>query len=308
MMALDLLGGLSRMALPERRTMDLPGRVALVTGGGDGIGRQTALLLARKGCQVAVLDRNEAAAKQVATELGEHRSRAVATDVTDREAMRDAVASVVEHFGRLDVVVANAGITPPPGTIRTLRPAEFDQVLAVNLTGVLNTVQPAIDHLVQTEGHIVVVASCAAFCPPLGGASYMISKAAAEQLGRALSLELAPHRVSVTTSYFGIVETQLTRSTLDDDELGRAANDHLPALLRRRISAASAAEVIVDGIEHRRPTTIAPLPWLPLAWLRGLANPVLDRYLRADRWTHEMIHRLEIKQGPSATPAARRLT
>lgn len=274
-------------------SLDLDGKIALVTGGADGIGRETVHQLARTGTRVAVVDRDEAAAKEIVADLGDDRALAIGCDVTDRGGMRDAVARVVERFGRLDVVVANAGITPPPGTVRTLDPAEFDKVIAVNLTGVLNTVQPAIEPLIDTGGHIVVVSSCAAFCPPLGGAAYMVSKAAVEQLGRALSLELAPHRVTVTTSYFGIVDTQLARATLNDDDLGRQVNAHMPAPLRHRMSAEQAARALVSGIQHRKPSTIAPLRWLPLSLLRGVLNPLLDRYLRADRWTHDLIHALE---------------
>ena len=291
-----------RMLLPDHGHLDLDGKVVLVTGGADGIGLATTRLLRDRGAAVVVVDRNSAAAAKAATELGQQHSLAVAADVTDRVAMRQAVTSAVEHFGHLDVVIANAGITPPPATLRTLDPAEFDKVIDVNLTGVLNTVQPAIEQLIANQGHVVVVASAAAFSPPVGGSAYMISKAAVEVLARAFKLELAPHGVSVTTSYFGVVETQLARTTLDEDPMGEELNALLPAPLRRRITADEAARAIVTAIERRSASSTAPFAWAPLGVLRGVLGPVLDRYLVGDPGTHAILQRLEARSGtPSRT-------
>ena len=78
----------------------------------------------------------------------------VVADVTDRAAMAAAVAEVVERCGRLDVVVANAGVAPVQGTLRTMDSAEYDRVIAVNQVGVFNTVRPAIEPVIATKGHI----------------------------------------------------------------------------------------------------------------------------------------------------------
>lgn len=272
--------------------LDVRDKVALVTGGGDGIGRATVLELARRGARVAVLDRDEVAAKAVVAELGD-RALAVTVDVTDRDGMALAVGQVVERFGRLDVVVANAGITPPPATLRVADPADFDRVMAVNVTGILNTVQPALDALVGCRGHVVVVASCAAFSPPAGGAAYMVSKAAVEVLARAFRLELAPHGVTVTTAYFGFVETQLARATLDETPIGRQLDSLMPPLLRTRISAAQAARVIADGIAGRKASTTAPVAWIPLGVLRGVLTPALDAVLTRTPLLHRILRELE---------------
>ncbi|WP_277833820.1 short-chain dehydrogenase/reductase [Speluncibacter jeojiensis] len=300
MSLIDLPIALCRMLVPGQTTFDLSGKVALVTGGGDGIGRQTVTQLADKGASVVVVDRDETAAKDVVATLGEHRALAIGADVTDRTAMRMAVEQAVGRFGRLDLVVANAGITPPAGTLRGADPQHFDAVLNVNVTGVLNTVLPAVDHLISSRGHIVVVASCAAFCPPVGGAAYMISKAATEQLSRAFRLELAPHGVSVTTCYYGIVETELTRNALDSDELGAQLNSMLPGPLRRRITATEAASALVSGVEHRSSSVMSPGAWWPVSALRGILTPLMDLYLVDDRRVHELLRKLETTCLPSA--------
>lgn len=272
---------------------DVDGKVVLITGGGDGIGRALGTELHARGANVALLDLRAEAAVGAASDLPG--ALPLEADVRDRPAMSDAVDKVVAHFGRLDVVVANAGITPPPATLRGIDPDAFDRVIDINLTGAFNTVQPALDHIVTNQGHVVVVASCAAFTPGAGGAAYMASKAGAEQLGRALRLELAPHGASATTAYFGVVDTQLARATLDEDPLGRILGARLPAPLRRRITAEDAARTIADGIERRAASTIAPAAWQGWALGRGVINGALDRYLVADQGMHELIRQIEAR-------------
>ncbi|TVT51531.1 SDR family NAD(P)-dependent oxidoreductase [Amycolatopsis rhizosphaerae] len=282
-----------RLFRPVAPVNDLDGQVALVTGGGHGIGRETAHAFAARGASVAVVDLDPAAAKKVAAEIGEHRALGIAADVRDSEALRTAVGEVLGRWDRLDVAVANAGVTPVPATVRMGDPADFERVVSVNLFGVLNTAQAVVEPLVQRRGHLVVVASAAAFCPPVGGAAYMVSKAAVEQLGRALRLELAPYGVTATVAYFGVVDTRLARTTLDDDPLGAALDAMLPRPLRRRISARTAAEVIVSAVENRSPRSMAPSAWEPLSWFRGIVNPVLDRVLVRDSRLHALIRDLE---------------
>ncbi|MEV6061126.1 short-chain dehydrogenase/reductase [Nocardia asteroides] len=271
---------------------DVTDKVVLVTGAGQGIGGELAEILHARGAIVAVVDIDEAAAERAAEPL-RPRAHALGADVADRAGMRAAIDEVVGRFGRLDVVVANAGVTPVPATVRTMDPADFDRVLSINLTGVFNTVHPALDHIVRTRGHVVVVSSCAAFAPGMGGSPYMVSKAAVEQLGRALRVELAASGASAGVAYFGIVETAMTHDMLDVDDLGRELDALLPWPLNVRISAEHAARTIADGIARRAPRTIAPSGWEPYALLRGAVNVVLDGRLAADATVHELVRAIE---------------
>ncbi|MFC4127737.1 short-chain dehydrogenase/reductase [Nocardia rhizosphaerae] len=273
-------------------TYEVAGKVVLVTGAGQGIGRELAAILHGRGAALAVADIDTEAAERAAAALGPG-TFALGADVADRERMRSAIDEVVHRFGRLDVVVANAGVTPVPATVRTMDPADFDRVLRINLTGAFNTVHPALEHIVRTAGHVVVVSSCAAFAPGMGGSPYMMSKAAVEQFGRALRVELAPHGASAGVAYFGIVDTAMTHDMLDTDDLGRALDGLLPWPLNIRISAEHAACAIADGIARRAPRTIAPRGWEPYALLRGAINVVLDRALAANPTVHELIHAIE---------------
>lgn len=271
---------------------DVAGRTVLITGAGQGIGLALARALYARRANVALVDCDALAVRRRAGELGE-RALAVEADVRDRPALAAAVEETVRRFGHLDVVVANAGVSPVPATLRSMDSADFDRVLEVNLVGAFNTVKPALEHVIAGEGHVVLVASCAAFTPGAGGSAYMISKAAVEQLGRALRLELAGHGVSVQIAYFGIVETEMTRGILDADDTGRRVNAMLPWPLNRRISTGRAAAVIADGIAARAPATMAPAGWNVYSVLRGIANPVIDRVLLRDARMHELVREIE---------------
>lgn len=270
----------------------LTNKVALVTGAGQGIGLALATELRHRGAQVALLDSDPDACAQAVATLGTDRALAVPADVTDRAGMAEAVEIVVERFGRLDVVVANAGVAPKPATLRTMDPGEFDRVLGINLTGVFNTVQAATDAIVTNRGHITIVSSAAAFAPGPAGSPYMISKAGVEQLGRALRLELAPHRTSVELAYFGIVDTSMTTGVLSNP-LGRRVERMLPWPLRHRITAEHAAQVMADGIERRASRVLVPRVWQPYALLRGLVNPLIDGLATRDPRVRRLVRDLE---------------
>lgn len=271
-----------------KRQFALTGAVALVTGGARGIGAATVQKLLAAGASVAVVDRDIPA-----DAIKCDRVLLLAADVTDSAAMVACVARTVEKFGALDIVIANAGITPPPATIRTVDKSIFDAVMAVNFGGVLNIVRASADEVVARGGHIVLVSSCAAFTPGMGGAPYMVSKAAVEQLGRALSIEFAAVGASAGLAYFGVVDTDLARGTLDNDPVGRRIGELLPWPLNRRLPADRAAELLVRSVRTRRARTIAPAVWAPYFWLRGVLNPVLEWKLTHDRTVTELIHDLE---------------
>ncbi|WP_110334530.1 SDR family oxidoreductase [Prauserella flavalba] len=273
---------------------DVRGKAVLITGAASGIGLALARALHAQGAVLGLVDRDESALAAVTAELGT-RAHSVVADVADRPGMAEAVGGLARHTGGWDVVVANAGVTPPPGTLRQLDPHEFDRVVSVNLTGVFNTVRPALDDVLARRGYVLVVSSAAAFTPGPGGSPYMISKAGVEQLGRALRLELAPHGADVGVAYFGFVDTPLARATLDDDPLGRALEARLPGPLRKRITAEQAARVLARAIERRSGRVVAPSAWQPWALLRGVVNVVADRYLAADPSCHALVRDLEAR-------------
>ena len=303
-MKLPVLQGI----LPFRRkpaALHLKGRVALVTGAAQGIGLATAESLADCGARVVLVDVDEQGLGEAAAGIGLLLAHGVRADVRDRDAMAGAVAQAVERFGRLDVVVANAGVTPIPATIRTIDLDDFDRVIAINLTGVVNTVVPAVDEVVAHGGHIVVVASVAAFAPGFGGVAYMASKAAVEQFGRALRIELGITDATAGVAYFGVVDTAMVKNTLDDDPLGHAIDMMMPYPLRRRITAEHAAKVIVDGIANRSSRTIAPKGWGPYSLMREVVNRRLEDVLRSDARLREVLLKIEQRNRDADTSVPR---
>lgn len=279
---------------------DVNGKVALVTGGAQGIGLEVSRLLVERGCRVVITDIQDEALEAAVHRLGADNVLGVVADVRDREAMAAAVQQAVAQFGRLDLVVANAGVTPPPATIRAVDREAFDRVIAINQEGVVNTVRAAIEEIIAHQGHVVVVSSVAAFAPGLGGAAYMMSKAAIEQFGRALRLELSLHGASAGVAYFGVIDTPMTRAMFDEHPLGDRISGMLPWPLSRRVRPEDAALVLVRGIERRAARTMAPALWTPYSLFRGVLNVVMDEKLLRDKAVRSLLRDLD---GPERPPA-----
>jgi NAD(P)-dependent dehydrogenase (short-subunit alcohol dehydrogenase family) len=284
----------------SRRALDVRGRVVLVTGGARGIGHDTACRLAARGARLALLDIDGPAVERAAARIGGD-TVALTVDVTDAAAVAQAVATIVERLGGIDVVIANAGIEPPPATMLSVDPAQFDRVLAVNLHGVWNTVKATLPHVVARRGHVVVVASAYAFMNGAMAAPYAISKAAVEQLGRALRSELAPHGATAGVAYFGFIDTDLTRRAFASEVVG-AARRALPAWLTRPIEVGRAGEAIARGIERRSARMTAPGWVAPASVLRGVIAG-LDGLMTRDRRMQAAIRLAESSKPAVAEPA-----
>lgn len=264
---------------------DLNGKVALVTGAARGIGFETARQTHLRGASVAVLDLDAGEAREAAERIGP-RAFGIGADVTDQGATLAAVAATVERFGGLDIAVANAGIAPPTvTTARTMPAEEWKRVVDVNLIGAWHTARAALPQISERRGQLVFIGSIYSFANGLLASPYAVSKAGVEALGRALRAELAPLGASAGVVYFGWVETDLVRDSLDRKDGGRGARalrDTLPAFLLKRISAEAAGAAVVRALEERAPRTFAPSVWRYLSALRGALNPILDRRLDHD--------------------------
>jgi NAD(P)-dependent dehydrogenase (short-subunit alcohol dehydrogenase family) len=276
---------------------NLAGKSAMVTGAARGIGHATARALIARGASVAVVDLDAGAAQGAAATLHDTRAFGLAADVTDRGAMQRAVAETVERFGGLDVVVANAGIVSRVATYRAMATESFERVVAVDLMGVVRTVDAALPQIVSRGGHVVVVSSIYAFTNGVGVLPYAMSKAAVEQFGRGLRAELVQHGASASVAYFGFIDTEMVRRALDQDELADRMMSNLPAPLRKRLDPQVAGEAIVDGIENRRPRIIRPRRWAVMSVLRGVLNPLSDARLERDATAQGLMRELDARAG-----------
>ena len=199
----------------------------------------------------------------------------------DPAAVDAAVNETVERFGALDIAVANAGIAPDPRPLSIADRDAFERVLDINLTGVTNTVRSALPLVIPRRGQIVVIASVYAFMNGVLAMPYAMSKAAVEQLGRALRVELASSGASATVGYFGFVDTKMVRDAFADP-IGDRFQESFPSFMTRRITPEAAGRALVRGIESRAPRVIAPRWWVVYSVLRGILNPLLDRRMETD--------------------------
>jgi NAD(P)-dependent dehydrogenase (short-subunit alcohol dehydrogenase family) len=202
--------------------MELQGKVALVTGAGSGIGAAAALLLARVGARVGALghtgDELQATVARIRDEGGE--AMPLLADVASAEEMSRAVDRLAAACGRLDIVVANAGINGVWAPIDELAPEEWDRTIAVNLRGTFLTLRYAVPHLKRAGGgSVIIVASIngTRTFTSAGATAYACSKAAQLALGQMAAVELGQHGIRVNVVCPGAIETEIGDNTLARD-------------------------------------------------------------------------------------------
>lgn len=194
-------------------------RVALVTGGGSGIGAATARVLAADGARVAVLGRTPEELDEVVAAIAAAGGDAIAVpgDVSVEDDLVEACARVQRKWGRLDIVVANAGVNGVWAPIADLGADEFRQTVDINLTGTYLTIRAAVPYLRTRGGAIVVVASVngTRMFSNTGATAYAATKAGQVALARMLALELASDRIRVNTICPGAIESEIDDNTDD---------------------------------------------------------------------------------------------
>lgn len=240
--------------------MELRSKVCLVTGAAQGIGAATAGALARRGASVVIADLQEDKARKMAESLpGE--AAAVRLDVRDTGSAHAAVAEAVERFGRLDVLVNNAGIGAPR-SIDALDEETWQNTLDVNLTGPFRMVKASLEELRGNRGHVATVASMAArvWTPMLG--HYSATKAGVAAFNETLRVELRRDGIGITTVYFGTIDTPLLAGGLRDEAVSERMRRRVEHARRVGLSPLvpvdAAGEAIAAGIERGRRTVVVP--------------------------------------------------
>jgi NAD(P)-dependent dehydrogenase (short-subunit alcohol dehydrogenase family) len=236
--------------------LDLSDRVCLVTGAARGIGLATARELGRRGARgVVLVDLPGEGLEAAAAGLG-GRALLIAADVTDADAMRGAVAATRDHYGGLDVVVANAGIERI-GTVRGQAPEDFERVIEVNLLGVYRTLRPAIDPVVERRGHLIAVSSAAATMASPLIVAYGASKAGVASLMRGLRAELSGTGATAGAAFFGFIDTSMIERARAHPSFQHGLS-RMPSWALHTLPPEAAARAIADGIERRKARV-----WLP---------------------------------------------
>lgn len=196
----------------SRVSVDLSGRVALVTGGGRGLGRAIAQSLGAAGASVACADIDPDAMGETidAVQTGGSRAEAFTCDVTDSTRVNEVVDQVVKQMGRLDILVNNAGITRD-GMIMRMKDDQWDAVIAINLRGTFLFTRAVTRHMMKArKGRIINIASVSGLMGNAGQANYSASKAGVIGLTRTVARELASRNITVNAVAPGFIATEMT--------------------------------------------------------------------------------------------------
>lgn len=246
----------------------LDGRVAVVTGSANGIGRALAAELVGEGMRVVLADIEEHSVRQAADELaaGGAEVLAVPTDVSDPAAMDRLAAATVDRFGGVHLLCANAGVAGQFGRIWATDAAEWNWVYAVNVMGVVHGMRSFVPHLLaEDEAHVLVTGSAACFEALPGFGVYASSKHAVLGICEALRRELvaAGARVGVTVGMpGGVVKTSImtgqrnwidcfgSRPAADEDSLPRSIHDLFDDAVARGTDPSLCAKAFVDGVKR----------------------------------------------------------
>src|SRR4028118_1107160 len=197
--------------------MQLAQRVALITGAGSGIGKAAALLLAKEGAKIGALGRTQDELKDTVAQIQGAGGEAIPidADISQPKEMQQAVQQLVERWGRLDIVFANAGINGVWAPLEELAPEEWDKTLNINLKGTFLTVKYAVPHLKKQGGSVIITSSVNGprIFSNTGATAYSCSKAAQVAFAKMVALELAKHRIRVNVICPGAIETNIEEST-----------------------------------------------------------------------------------------------
>src|SRR5437868_10381170 len=201
--------------------MGLTGKVALVTGAGSGIGKAAAILLAQQGARVVALSRTAHEVEQTAAEIERSGKEAMAlvADIAQEDQMQRAVQQMLDRWGRIDIVFANAGINGMWAPIEELSLADWSQTITVNLTGTFLTIKYTVPHLKKQGGSLIITSSVngTRVFSNTGATAYSTTKAGQVAMTKMLAVELGPHNIRVNVICPGRTETEIQENTQQKD-------------------------------------------------------------------------------------------
>ncbi|OEV14145.1 SDR family oxidoreductase [Streptomyces nanshensis] len=243
------------------RRRSLEGQVAVVTGAARGVGELLARKLAARGAKVALIGLEPDELKKVSESLRTE-SAYWHADVTDHEAMTRTAGEVGQHFGKVDVVVANAGVASG-GPFTDSDPESWRRVIEVNLIGGTVTGRAFLPQLIASRGYFLQIASLAAITPAPMMSAYCASKSGVEAFAHCLSAEVAHKGVRVGVGYLSWTDTDMVRGA-DEDDVMRDLRKRLPWPANRTYPLGPSVDRLVAGVERRSRHVYGQ--W----WLRGM--------------------------------------
>jgi NAD(P)-dependent dehydrogenase (short-subunit alcohol dehydrogenase family) len=258
----------------------IQGRTVLVTGAASGIGAETSRQLVALGANVVLIDVRAAALEELARSLGQRALAAVA-DVTRLDELEAAVRASVERFGRVDAVVANAGIEAL-GASGSMAPEDFRRVVDVDLVGAWLTARAALPALTATRGYLLLVSSLAAATPGPRNAAYNAAKAGVVAVAKTLRLELSGSGVAVGVAYFSYIDTDTGRASVESPVMADVMA-RIPSRMLTPTPVRVAAAGVVRGIDRRQRRVLVPRSGWAAVMFPELAHAIAERLLRERR-------------------------
>lgn len=235
--------------------MKVQDKVIVVTGGGNGIGRELVLNLLGKGARVAAVDVNDAGLQGTVELAGSgkaHLSTHIA-NVTDRDAVAALPEQIIARHGAVDGLINNAGIIQPFVPVKELDYGAIERVMNVNFYGTLYMTKAFLPHLLaRPEAHITNMSSMGGFLPVPGQTIYGASKAAVKLLTEGLHSELSTTHVRVTVVFPGAIGTNIAANSGVGITLGSGSSSNSSQRSIQPLAPSKAAQIIVDGMERNR--------------------------------------------------------
>ncbi len=255
------------------------GKVALITGGANGVGAEVARRLHDKGAKLVLTDVDGSRLKEFAARLGGDRVLTAVADVRDLAAMQSAVDQGIAKFGGIDIVMANAGIACV-GTVLGVDPTAFRTLVEVNALGVFHTVRAALPSVIERRGYVLVVSSLAGYVPVPGLSSYSLTKAGIEHFANTLRLEVAHRGVDVGSAHMCWIDTPLVQEGKSDSQAFKELVETAPGPISKTTSVEECGAAFVKGIEGRKRRINVP-GWVGLfRWLSPLlSTPIGEKAL-----------------------------
>ena len=273
-------------------TWDLRGKTVFITGAARGIGAETARRAAAAGANVALVGLEPEELQRVAAQCGSN-AAAFECDVTDWDALERAVQGTVDRFGGIDVVMANAGISPA-GMTRSIDQRAFERTVEINLFGVWRTVRTCLPHVIERKGYVLLTASLAAALHAPGMAPYAASKAGVEAFGDSLRCELKRLDVDVGVAYFGFIDTDMVRGAEAHPAIASLRRDLGP--LSKTYPVSAVGKAVVQGMQKRSRWVVVPGWARVLIGLGRLVQPIIERGSYDDAATVDQAFKEDIER------------
>jgi NAD(P)-dependent dehydrogenase (short-subunit alcohol dehydrogenase family) len=270
-------------------------KVILITGASGGIGFACAKVFYNEGSNLVLTDLSIENLKNQVQESNFDSTRILLLElnVIDKKQTKNVVEQTIAHFGKLDIVFANAGIAAsPPKTVFKMSDTEFEKVVEVDLLGIYRTIKASLPEIIKNKGQIIITSSSYSFFNGIFNAPYAVSKAGIEMLGRSLRAELAYTGATAMVLYPGWVDTPITKVVFGgDDTATKLANLVIPSYFLNPVPPRMIAEAVSKGVKKRSHRVFSPKRWGFMWFIQTTLTVLGDASLGKNKKIQELIEK-----------------